>query len=106
MEPVAIDLRGRDDADGDALGDGDNGAEELLTACLGALLRVVQERERPHAVVAQAAVVEQDAGDDERPRERPPSGLVRARHEARAEPPVETEKPLPGAERHPAEDNA
>ena len=43
------------------------------------------------------AVVEQHAGDDERPRERPAAGLVGARDEARAEPAVEAEEPLAGA---------
>ena len=58
------------DADGDPLGAGDDRAEELLAPLGRTLLRVVQERERADAVVAQRGVVEQDAGDDERPGER------------------------------------
>jgi hypothetical protein len=36
-------------------------------------------------MVSQAGVVEQDAGDDERPRERASSRLISARDEARTE---------------------
>jgi hypothetical protein len=39
-------------------------------------------------MVAQAVVVEQDAGDDERPGERAPACLVRSGYEAGAEAPV------------------
>ena len=53
MQPFAVDLRVRDDLDGDLSGRCEHGAEELL-AVLGAdLLRVVQLRERANAVVAQ-----------------------------------------------------
>jgi hypothetical protein len=54
-------------------------------------------RERPNPVVAVAGVVELHARDDERPGERPPTGLVRARDEAAAQRPVEPEELLPGA---------
>ena len=67
MQPFAVDLRVRDHLHGDLGGRCEHGAEEGL-AVLGAdLLRVVQLRERPNAVVAQGVVVEQDACDDERP---------------------------------------
>ena len=46
------------------------------------------ERQRPHAVVAQAVVVEQHAGDHERAGQRAAARLVGARDEARAELPV------------------
>ena len=42
-------------------------------------------------MVAQALVVEQHAGDDERPGERAATGLVRACDEARSERAVDTE---------------
>jgi hypothetical protein len=45
-------------------------------------------------VLAQALVVEQDAGDDERPRERPTPCLVRPGHEPHAEPAVEPQELL------------
>jgi hypothetical protein len=48
------------------------------------LLGVVQERERPDAMVAQTLVVEQDSRDDERARERPAPRLVGACDEPRA----------------------
>lgn len=56
-------------------------------------------------MVAQAGVVEQHAGNDERSCERASAGLVDTGDEARAQPAVETEEPLTGAERHPVEDN-
>ena len=64
---------------------------------MGQLLGVVEVGERPDLVVAQTVVVEQHAGDDERPGERPAARLVRTRDEARAEPAVEPEEPLAGA---------
>jgi hypothetical protein len=51
-------------------------------------------------VVAQALVVEQDAGDDEGPRERAATGFVDARDEARAESAVEAEQSLAGPAAH------
>jgi hypothetical protein len=106
VQAVVVDLARRDHADGDPLGAADDGAEELLALRLGALLRVVQERKWPHAVVAQAAVVEEDAGDDERPGERPPARLVRSRHEPRAQTAVEAKQPLAGPARHAREHTA
>ena len=75
----------------------DDRAKQLLPLRLGQLLRVVQQRERANAVVAQGLVVEQDAGDDERPRKRTAAGLVDSRHEACAEPSVEAKKALAAA---------
>ena len=86
----------RDHAHDDLLGAAEHGVEELLAPLRRALLRVVQERERPHLVVAQTAVVEQDARDDERAGETAPSGLVGARDEPRAELPVELQELLAG----------
>jgi hypothetical protein len=48
------------------------------------LLGVVQERERPDAMVAQAFVVEQDTRDDERSSEGATPRFVRACDEPRA----------------------
>ncbi len=58
--------------------------EEALALCGVDLLRVVQQRERPDAVAAQCGVVEQHARDDQRPGERPATGLVGARDEPNA----------------------
>ena len=58
------------------------------------------ERERADAVVAQTVVVEQHARDDERPRERPAPGLVRARDEAGAELAIVGEELLAARARH------
>jgi hypothetical protein len=52
----------------------------------------------------QRLVVEEDAGHDERACERAPSGLVRTRDEAHAEPPIVGKKPLAGGPSHAAED--
>ena len=79
--------------------------EELLAPLLRALLRVVEIRERPHLVLAERAVVEQDACDDERSRERAAPRLVDAGHEPRPELPVESQEPLAGP-LHPREDSA
>ncbi len=58
------------------------------------LLRVVQRRERPHGVAAEALVVEEHPRDDERAGEAAAPRLVRARDEAHAEPAVESEELL------------
>ena len=106
VQPFAVDLGRGNGAHDDPLGAADDGAEEPLALGLAALLRVVQERERADAVVAQPRVVEQDARDEQRPGERPPARLVGAGDEARAEPTVELEKLPAGASRHGREDSA
>src|SRR6266508_2453407 len=69
VQALAVDLTGRDDLNRDFRRGIEHRAEELL-AVLGAdLLRVVQLRERANAVIPKRPVVEQDARDDERPRE-------------------------------------
>jgi hypothetical protein len=55
-------------------------------------------------VAAERAIVEEHAGDDERPGERSPPGLVRTRHEAHAEPAIVCEEPLAARAGHAAED--
>src|SRR3990170_3641128 len=70
VEAVAVDVRRGDHPHADAGCATEDSAEELLTVCRGDLLRVVQRGERAHAMVAQAVVVEQDAGDHERPGQR------------------------------------
>src|SRR5713226_1797516 len=106
MEPVAVDHSRREDVHGHTLGAREHGEVELLARRLVDLLRVVQQGERPHAVVAQALVVEQHTGDDERPGERTTARLVRTGDEADAETAVEAEEPLPGTlARHLAEDS-
>ena len=97
MEAAPIDLVRREHANDDSLGAADDRAVELVAPVGRHLLRVVQERERPDAVVAQARVVEQHSGDDERTGERAAAGLVRSRDEARPEPAVEPEQLLAGA---------
>src|SRR5204863_1941190 len=106
VQAVPVDLARRDNADDHLLRTSDHGTEELLALRGRALLRVVQERERPDAVVAQTLVVEQHARDDERPRERPATRLVRAGDEPRTELPVELEEPLPGPASHGREHSA
>ena len=69
------------------------------------LLRVVQQRQRTHPVALQELVVEQHAGDDERPGERAASGLVGACDEPGAEPAVVLEEALAGS-LHAADDSA
>ena len=64
------------------------------------LLRVVEARQRPDAVTAKGVVVEQDARDDERPRERPATRLVGAGDVPRSEPPIVAKQSLSGRERH------
>ena len=97
VQPVAVDHRGRVDVDRDSLGARENRVVQLVAHCFADLLRVVQERERADAVVAQAVVVEQHARDDERPGERPAAGLVRTRDQPAAEVAVVAEQPLSGA---------
>ena len=94
MEPVAVDHPWWEHVDGDPLGARDDRAVELLPRVRVDLLRVVQERKRPHAVVAQALVVEQHARDDQRPGEWPPACFVRTGHEPAAEVPVVAEELL------------
>src|SRR5207253_10212182 len=70
------------------------------------LLRVVQAGERAHLVVTELGVVEQDAGHEQRPGERPPPRLVGAGDEARPELAVELEQLPSGASRHGSEHSA
>ena len=84
MEAMCIDFARGHGTNGHLRRAGEHGAEELLAFCGTKLLRVIQERERPHAVVAEALVVEQHTRDDERPGQRAPARLVRAGDEARA----------------------
>jgi hypothetical protein len=88
MEAPSVDLPRRDRADADLRGAADDGAKQNLPPRGAHLLRIVEQRERADAVVAQAFVVEQHPGDDERPRERTAAGLVRSGYEAGAEAPV------------------
>jgi hypothetical protein len=94
MQAVAVDLALGDHAHLDPLRTAEHALEELLALLGRALLRVVEKPERAHPVIAQASVVQQDAGDDERPGKRPAPGLVRPRDEPRTEPPVELEELL------------
>jgi hypothetical protein len=66
VQAHAVDLTCRDDLHRNTSRAVEHGAEQLLAVFRRDLLRVVQLRERPNAVVAQRLVVEQDAGDDER----------------------------------------
>ena len=85
VQPVAVDHPGREHVHRDALRAREHRAIELVARRLVDLLRVVQQRERTHAVVAQRGVVEEHAGDDERACERSASRLVGARDEPHAE---------------------
>jgi hypothetical protein len=104
VEAVSVDRADGDDPDADGRGVGDDGVEERLAVGRGDLLRVVQRRQPTHPGAAQQPVVEEDAGDDERPRERASARLVRARDVADAEAPVVSEEPLAGGPSHAAED--
>jgi hypothetical protein len=106
MQPVPVDHRRREHAHRHPLGRGEDGPVELLALLGPALLGVVQERERPYAMVSQALEVEEHPGDDERARERPASRLVGSRHEPHAKTPVEREELQPGSFRHAPEDSA
>ena len=89
MEADAVDLGRRDRANDDPLRAAEHGAVELLALARLHCFESFRQRERPHAVVAQHRVVEQHAGHDERPGERPAPRLVGACDEARAELAVE-----------------
>jgi hypothetical protein len=67
VQPLAVDLRVRDHLDRDLRRGRKHCAEERLPVLRADLLRVVQMRERANSVVAQRVVVEENAGDDERP---------------------------------------
>jgi hypothetical protein len=66
VQPNAVDLPRRDDLHRDPRRAVEHRAEQLLPVLGRDLLRVVQLRKGPNAMVAQRVVVEQDAGDDER----------------------------------------
>jgi hypothetical protein len=70
VQPGAVDLSRRDDLHGDTGCAREHRPEQLLTVLRRDLLRVVQLRERPNAMVAERVVVEKNAGDDERAGER------------------------------------
>ena len=84
----------------------EHGPEEHLAHLGLDLLRVVQQGERPRSMAVQRCVVEQDAGDDERARQRSPARLVGTGDEAHAEPAVVAEEPLSGRGAHRLEDIA
>jgi hypothetical protein len=94
VKPLTVDLTRRDHLDGDPRRAVEDRTEELFSLLRSDLLRVVQLREGTNAVVAKRLVIEQDAGDDERPCERSASGLVSPGDEASAEPSVEPQQPL------------
>jgi len=93
---VAVDDGRREDPNGDTLGASEDGPVELIARGGIDLLGVVEERERPHAVVAETVVVEEDARDDEWAGQRPSPGLVGPGHQANAEPAVVPEQLLAG----------
>ena len=103
MEAVPIDRADGDDSDADRGRTRTDGLVQHFTLLDRDLLRVVQGRERPDARAAQRVVVEEDAGDDERPCERPASCLVRTRDEPHVELPIESEEALAAGSSHAAE---
>ena len=105
MQSDAVDLAVRDDADDDLLGAADHCVEERFPPLRRALLRIVEVSERTYLVVSETAVVEEHAGDDERPREAAATRLVGPGHEARAELAVEPQELRAGAGRHAREDS-
>jgi len=76
VQTIAVDRVGGDDANRDALGAADDRAEELFPVRRRDLFGVVQQPEWPDAVIAEAGVVEQHPGDDQRPGQRAASGLI------------------------------
>jgi hypothetical protein len=66
VQTHAVDLPWRHDLNRNAGGTVQHRAEQLLAVLRRDLLRVVQLRERPNAMVAERVVVEEDAGNDER----------------------------------------
>ena len=92
MQPVAVDDGRRDDPDCNPLRAPGDGPEERFALIVRQLLRVVQQRERPDAVIAQAHVVEENGRRHERPGEASTPRLVRSCDEAHAEPAVEGEQ--------------
>jgi hypothetical protein len=84
MEPVRVDLARRHRTYRNLRAASEHGAEQLLAPGGCQLLGVVEERERPHAMIAQALVVEENARDEKRPRQRAAAGLVGAGDEPRA----------------------
>ena len=105
MQAVGVDHRRRDDAHRDARRAARDRAEKPCALVRGELLRVVQDRERPHLVVAQDVVVEEDGRGHERPGETSAPGLVGPGDEARPEPAIEIEE-LPARLAHGPEDSA
>ena len=103
MEAVPIDRTDGHDPDADRGRARSDGLVQHLALLDRDLLRVVQRGERPDARAAQRVVVEEHAGDDERPRERAASRLVRARDEAHAELAIESEEALAAGSSHAAE---
>src|SRR5438477_154903 len=104
MQAVAVDRAVRNYAYDDLLGTTEHRIEQLLAPLGRALLRVVEEAERPHLVVLQAAVVEENSSDDERACETAASRLIGAGDQSGAQLPIEAEELLAGAQRHGRED--
>ena len=100
MQTAPVDRPVWDDTYLHALGAAQHAPKEHLALFGRALLRVVQETERTDAVLAETRVVEQHAGDDERPGQGTPPCLVRTRDPARAELPVEPQQVLSDARPH------
>ena len=103
METMPIDRAHGHDPHADRGRARSDGLVQRFTLLDRDLLRVVQGRERPDARAAQRVVVEEDAGDDERPCERPAPRLVRARDEPHAELAIESEEALAAGSSHAAE---
>ena len=91
VETVAVDHSRRNYANGDARRAAGHRTEKLLTMSRRELLRIVEEPERPHAVLAQALVVEEHGRGDERSSQTATAGLVCTCDEAHAETAVESE---------------
>ena len=104
VEPVAVDVTRRDHTNRHLRRRLEDGQEKRFAHLGIDLLGIVQQGERPRAPSVERVVVEQDAGDDERPRERSSARLVRTGDEADAEPSVIAEKPLAGLGAHRSED--
>ena len=99
VEAVAVDVAGRDHANRHLRRRIEHRPEKRSRTSGSTCLESFSSASGRVRSAVERVVVEQDAGDDERSRERAPARLVRAGDEADAEPAVVAEKPLAGRER-------
>jgi len=104
VETGSVDLARRHYSHTDRRSTRGDGLEQHLALVRQDLLGVVQRRQRANACATQELIVEEHAGDHQRPCERPAAGLVGPGHEADTETSIEREETLAGGSSHAAED--